>query len=308
MKRRYLRIVLAGVIFLLALLLTLYPVISNLYNQEHQSQIQTAYQEVLEQTDAGELERVRSLAVAYNVAIVPGAVEETYSQEALLAASEDYVNQLDLSGNGIMGYVEIPKIGVDLPIYHGTSSDSLDRGAGHLLGSSLPVGGESTHTIITGHSGMASQKMFTDLEQLQEGDVFYLRVLDETLAYQVEAIHTVLPYDTTYLGIEQGKDLCTLVTCTPTGVNTHRLLVRGTRIPYEQAVEAQETASLYEEGTTTSHWENQYWLGIQLGLVVMVCIALLFNIVLMMKKKRQGSIAERKSKPHKRKGGRYVRK
>lgn len=293
----------------MSLLLTLYPVVSNAYNQKHQSQIQTAYREVLEQTDAGEVEWVRSLAVAYNAAIVPGAVEDAYSQEALLAASEDYVNQLDLSGNGIMGYVTIPNIQVDLPIYHGTSSDSLDRGAGHLLGSSLPVGGENTHTIITGHSGMASQKMFTDLEQLREGDVFYLRVLDETLAYQVEAIHTVLPCDTTYLGIEQGKDLCTLVTCTPTGVNTHRLLVRGTRIPYEQAQEKEEiTASREQE--VTSHWEDQYWLGIQLGLVAMVCIALVFNMILMIKKKRQvrGSIAERKSRPRKRKGGRYVRK
>lgn len=298
MKRRYLRIVIAGVIFLLALLLTFYPVISNLYNQEHQSQIQTAYREVLEQTDTEELERIREQAIAYNEAMTPGTAEEAYSQEALLAASEDYVNQLNLGGSGIMGYVTIPKIQVDLPIYHGTGSDSLDRGTGHLLGSSLPVGGESTHTIITGHSGMASQKMFTDLEQLQEGDVFYLRVLDEVLAYQVDAIHTVLPYDTTYLGIVQGQDLCTLVTCTPTGVNTHRLLVRGMRIPYEQAVEAQETASLYEEGNT-SHWEQQYWLGIQLGLVAMICIILLGNVVLFLHKR---------IRPARRKGGRYVRK
>lgn len=300
MKRRYLRIVIAGVIFLLALLLTLYPVISNLYNQAHQSQIQTAYREVLEQTDTSELEHIRKLAIAYNEAITPGTTEEAYSQEALLTASEDYVNQLNLGGSGIMGYVEIPKIGVDLPIYHGTSSDSLDRGTGHLLGSSLPVGGESTHTIITGHSGMASQKMFTDLEQLQEGDVFYLRVLDEVLAYQVDAIHTVLPYDTTYLEIVQGQDLCTLVTCTPTGVNTHRLLVRGTRIPYEQAVEAQEIAALNVEGTTTSHWEEQYWFGIQLGLVAMICIVLLGNLVMLIRKKC--------GKPAHRKGGRYVRK
>ena len=299
MKRRYLRIVIAGVIFLLALLLTLYPVISNLYNQEHQSQIQTAYQEVLEQTDTEELERIRELAIAYNEAITPGTTEETYSQEALLAASEDYVNQLDLGGSGIMGYVTIPKIQVDLPIYHGTGSDSLDRGTGHLLGSSLPVGGESTHTIITGHSGMASQKMFTDLEQLQEGDVFYLRVLGEVLAYQVDAIYTVLPYDTNYLGIVQGQDLCTLVTCTPTGVNTHRLLVRGTRIPYEQAVEVQETAEFNEEGIATSHWEQQYWLGIQLGLVAMICIVLLGNVVLFLRKR---------IRPAHRKGGRYVRK
>ena len=299
MKRRYLRIVIAGVIFLLALLLTFYPVISNLYNQEHQSQIQTAYREVLEQTDTEELERIREQAIAYNEAITPGTAEEAYSQEALLAASEDYVNQLNLGGSGIMGYVTIPKIQVDLPIYHGTGSDSLDRGTGHLLGSSLPVGGESTHTIITGHSGMASQKMFTDLEQLQEGDVFYLRVLDEVLAYQVDTIHTVLPYDTTYLEIVQGQDLCTLVTCTPTGVNTHRLLVRGMRIPYEQAVEVQETAEFNKEGIATSHWEQQYWLGIQLGLVAMICIILLGNVVLFLHKR---------IRPARRKGGRYVRK
>lgn len=299
MKRRYLRIVIAGVIFLLALLLTFYPVISNLYNQEHQSQIQTAYREVLEQTDTEELERIREQAIAYNEAITPGTAEEAYSQEALLAASVDYVNQLNLGGSGIMGYVTIPKIQVDLPIYHGTGSDSLDRGTGHLLGSSLPVGGESTHTIITGHSGMASQKMFTDLEQLQEGDVFFLHVLDGVLEYQVDAIHTVLPHDTTFLGIVPGQDLCTLVTCTPTGVNTHRLLVRGTRIPYEPSIEAQ-SAEPEHEVVSSSHWEEQYWFGIRLGMVAMVSIVLLVNVVLFIRKKR--------SKPPRRKGGRYVRK
>ena len=198
-----------------------------------------------------------------------------------------------------MGYVEIPKIGADLPIYHGTGADSLDRGTGHLLGSSLPVGGENTHTIITGHSGMASQKMFTDLEQLREGDIFYLHVLDETLAYEVRAIHTVLPHDTTYLGIESGEDLCTLVTCTPTGVNTHRLLVRGTRISYEPSIEAQN-AEPEHEVVTSSHWEDQYWFGIRLGVMTMVSIVLLVNAVLFIRKKR--------SKPARRKGGRYVRK
>ena len=176
MKRRYFRIVIAGIIFILALLLTLYPVISNIYNQRHQSLIHTAYEEVLQQADTQDLERIRELAIAYNEAIVPGTAEEAYSQAALLEASVDYQSQLDPSGNGIMGYIEIPKISVNLPIYHGTDSDTLDRGAGHLLGSSLPVGGKSTHTIITGHSGLATQKMFTDLEQLQEGDVFYIHV------------------------------------------------------------------------------------------------------------------------------------
>ena len=293
MKRRYLQIILAAVLFLLALGLTLYPVVSNYYNQRHQSQIQTAYREVLEQTDTAELERIREQAAAYNAAITPGAAEEAYSQEAILTASNNYVNQLNVGGSGIMGYIEIPKINVDLPIYHGTGTDSLDRGAGHLLGSSLPVGGEGTHTIITGHSGMASQKMFTDLEQLQEGDVFYLRVLDETLAYEVKAVHTVLPHDTSFLGIVPGEDLCTLVTCTPTGVNTHRLLVQGSRIPFVPAEETEVSAVSYEENTV-SHWEDQYWLGIRLGLAAMVSMVLLLNVLLYLRKKPQ-------------KGGRYVR-
>lgn len=295
MKRRYLQIILAAVLFLLALGLTLYPMISNYYNQRHQSQIQTAYREVLEQTDTAELKRIREQAAAYNAAITPGAAEEAYSQEAILTASNNYVNQLNVGGSGIMGYIDIPKIHVDLPIYHGTGTDSLNRGTGHLLGSSLPVGGDSTHTIITGHSGMASQKMFTDLEQLHEGDVFYLRVLDETLAYEVKAVHTVLPHDTSFLGIVPRQDLCTLVTCTPTGVNTHRLLVQGSRIPYEPTVEAQNTESEYKVADS-SHWEDQYWLGIRLGLVAMVCMVLLLNVLLYLRKK----------KPQK--GGRYVRK
>ena len=309
MKQKYLRIVIAGILFLLALGLTLYPVVSNLYNQEHQSKIQTAYEEVLGQKDTAELERVREQAITYNAAITPGTMGEAYSPNAMLSASKDYVNQLDVNRNGIMGYVTIPKIQVDLPIYHGTESETLDRGVGHLLGSSLPVGGESTHAILSGHSGMASQKMFTDLEQLREGDVFYLYVLDEVLAYQVKAILTVQPHDTAFLGVVPGEDLCTLVTCTPTGVNTHRLLVRGTRIPYEEAVAVEEEIAAQEEDTS-SHWENQYWQGIRLGLIAMICVALLFTIVLMMEKKRgaMGSIAERKSKPRKRKGGRYVRK
>ena len=164
--------------------------------------------------------------------------------------------------------MEIPKISVNLPIYHGTGNDSLDRGVGHLLGSSLPVGGEDTHCILTGHSGLASQKMFTDLEQLEVADVFYLNVLGETLAYQVEEVNTVLPHDTSLLGIEDGRDICTLVTCTPYGVNTHRLLVRGTRIPYEEAEVLVE--EVMQEKPPKSSWEQKYLQGLLLG----VCTAL----------------------------------
>lgn len=261
--------------FLLALGLTLYPVISNYVNQKYASQIHTAYQEVMEQADDSELLKTKELADAYNRTLVPGATE-AYSQEGLQVASADYDSQLNLAGNGIMGYVEIPKISVNLPIYHGTENDSLERGIGHLLGSSLPVGGENTHTILSGHSGMASQKMFTDLEQLVIGDVFYLHVLNETLAYQVVEINTVLPYDTSLLGIVPGEDLCTLVTCTPYGVNTHRLLVRGSRIPYEEAeLLVEETA---EEEPAKSTWEQKYIEGLLWGAAAVLLLLLLIGV------------------------------
>ena len=261
--------------FLLALGLTLYPVISNYVNQKYASQIQTTYQEVMEQIDDSALREAKEQADIYNRSLIPGAAE-AYSQEGLLAASADYDSQLNLAGNGIMGYVEIPKIRVNLPIYHGTENDSLERGIGHLLGSSLPVGSESTHSILSGHSGMASQKMFTDLEQLTAGDVFYLYVLDETLAYQVVEINTVLPYDTSLLGIAPGEDLCTLVTCTPYGVNTHRLLVRGSRIPYEEAEQLmEETAS---EEAAASTWEEKYLQGVMLGIAAALVLILVIAI------------------------------
>lgn len=160
----------AVLVFLLALGLTLYPLISNQYNQQHQSQIHTAYLEQVEQMKDADILIARTMAVAYNEVLKPGVQDrDAYSRDALLVAAQDYDNQLDITGSGIMGYVDIPKISVTLPIYHGTDSNTLSAGVGHLLGSSLPIGGESTHTILTAHSGMASQKMFSDLDQLGEG-------------------------------------------------------------------------------------------------------------------------------------------
>ena len=284
--------ILAIILFLLALGLTLYPIVSNFVNEKYASKIHTAYQEVIEQTDDSDLRKAKDLADAYNRTLIPGAAD-AYSQDYLQTASQVYASQLNLAGNGIMGYVEIPKISVNLPIYHGTENASLERGIGHLLGSSLPVGGESTHTILSGHSGMASQKMFTDLEQLTSGDIFYLHVLKETLAYQVVAIHTVLPYDTSLLGIVPGEDLCTLITCTPYGVNTHRLLVRGTRIPYEEAVEMAEEMTVQASGST---WEQKYLQGILWGMIAALCLGLFtFSGGQICRKSRNG-------------GGKYVSK
>lgn len=265
MKRRTITILLAVTAFLIALGLTLYPLIAAKYNEVHQSAIYAEYAQIVEQKDDAEKERILELARQYNEALKPG-VQEAYSQDFLLWASEDYADQLNIAGNGIMGYVVIPGIDVNLPIFHGTDDGTLAKGVGHLLGSSLPVGGTGTHTVLTGHSGMASQKMFSDLADMRIGDIFYLDVLGECLAYEVQEINTVLPYDTSLLEIEPEEDLCTLVTCTPYGVNTHRLLVRGERIPYEESAE-EETGDI-DIVPIKSTWEQQYLKGLWVGILV----------------------------------------
>lgn len=285
MKQKVITIAAAVVLFLLALGITLYPLFSTWYNERHQSMIHTEYMEIVEQTDNSELILAKRKADAYNEAIVPGTqLEESYSKEAVSSASEDYDQQLNIAGDGIMGYIEIPLIQVNLPIYHGTDADTLDVGVGHLLGSSLPVGGKTTHSVLTAHSGMASQKMFSDLDKLTEGDIFFVKVLGETLAYQVDAINTVLPHDTTFLGIEAGEDLCTLVTCTPFGVNTHRLLVRGTRIDYQEAESMVEEQIQYTD-LPESTWEQEYIKGIFIGIGSVIVIT---GICLFLKSKRRG--------------------
>ena len=287
-KKKVITICIAVVAFIIALGITLYPMISTWYNERHQAKVHIHYQEKVEQVDNTKLIEAKELAVAYNQTILPGAQDEdSFSNEALLNAIEDYVGLLNLAGDGIMGYVEIPKIGVSLPIYHGTNNSTLERGVGHLLGSSLPVGGESTHSVLTAHSGMASQKMFSDLDRMKIGDVFYLDVLGERLAYQVDQIKTVLPYDTTYLQTEIGSDLCTLVTCTPFGVNTHRLLVRGTRIPYEEA-EVIVEEKLETEEPVKSTWEQQYLQGIIIGVSAVVILGLGIMVFCIVRRRRNG--------------------
>lgn len=285
MKRKTITITAACLLFLLALGITLYPLFSTWYNERHQSVIHTEYMELVENTDNSALLEAKRNADAYNEAIVPGTqLEEAFSKNAVLSAAEDYDHQLNIGGDGIMGYIEIPLISVNLPIYHGTDSTTLDAGAGHLIGSSLPVGGETTHAVLTAHSGMASQKLFSDLDKLEYGDVFFVKVLGQTLAYQVDQINTVLPHDTTYLGIEEGEDLCTLVTCMPFAVNTHRLLVRGTRIDYEEAevmVEERLECTQLPEST----WEQEYIKGIFIGLGAVVVISV---ICLVLKFRRKG--------------------
>jgi sortase A len=212
-------------LLVLGMCLLLYPSFSNWFNEGKQTEAITDYEAILEDTSAEEIQSQLDNAKAYNQKLAEtGYTSFTLSEEEEV----EYQNQLNLSQ--IMGYIEIPSIRVKLPIYHGTSDEVLQVGAGHIEGSSLPVGGESTHCVLSGHRGLPSSKLFTDLDQLTTGDVFVITVLNETLTYEVDQVLIVDPDDTSALGIVEGEDLCTLVTCTPYGINTHRLLVRGHRI------------------------------------------------------------------------------
>lgn len=277
-RRKIITITLAVLFFLLALGLTIYPVFSSRYNEAHQSQIHTEYRDAVQALPDTVIPEARAVAQAYNEELWSSIVRHgSYSKDSVTSAVEEYAQLLDLTGTGAMGYVHIPKLGVALPIYHGTEEETLDRGVGHLIGSSLPIGGSSTHAILTGHSGLASQKMFSDLDKLEIGDTFYLEVLNEILAYEVDQINTVLPHDTTYLGLEENKDLCTLVTCTPFGVNTHRLLVRGHRIAYTPEDEESPTIEPAETSEPVdSTWEQEYEKGVcfAIGVVVVICLIL----------------------------------
>lgn len=206
--------------------LLLYPTVSNYWNSLHQSRAIAAYVEQVAQIDNETFDQLREQARAYNRTLVGKA----YRYDMTRQEREEYLGLLNVSGNGIIGYIEIPDIHCELPIYHGTDADALQIGVGHIEGSSLPVGGESTHCAISGHRGLPSAKLFSDLDKLTVGDRFSLRVLDDTLTYEVDQIHTVLPGEMDELEIVEGEDYCTLVTCTPYGINTHRLLVRGHRV------------------------------------------------------------------------------
>lgn len=225
MKRR-LSTILFGVVFIAGLSLLLYPTVSDYWNSFHQSRAIASYVDAVDNTDEQKLDEMRKAAQAYNEKLL--SKQDRYEMSDQDKA--EYESLLDVSGTGVMGYVEIPSINVSLPIYHGTDNTILQIGVGHIEGTSLPVGGASTHCAVSGHRGLTSSKLFTDIDQMAEGDTFKLYVLGETLTYEVDQIRIVLPDELNDLKIEEGQDYCTLITCTPYGVNSHRLLIRGHRI------------------------------------------------------------------------------
>lgn len=249
------RWLLAAACGVVALGLLLYPLVGELLSEKYHSSVETTYTAAIEDTDDAELTAQRQAAQQYNAMLANATISEGGASAPPLA----YADQLTVGG--VMAYIDIPKINVYLPVQHGTGAETLEKSVGHVVGTSLPVGGSSTHAVLSAHSGMASSKLFSDIDQLEKGDTFYIPVLGEVLAYEVDNINTVLPTDTSLLQIEDGKDLVTLVTCTPFGINTHRLLVRGHRVPYTP-----EQASAAEEKPVASSWTQHYLTGLAIGL------------------------------------------
>lgn len=249
-KNRFLRFIplVAGVLLLIiAGAVIAFPFISNAYYKQYNEREAEEYDEYIQSAYKEEdttLQDALKLAQEYNAAIAEG--------KELPAEYDDVLN---ISGTGLMGYIEIPKLSLSLPICHGVDYTTLETSVGHLSGTALPVGGSGTHCVLTGHSGMASQRLFSDLDEMEIGDCFYLNILGERFCYQVDDISVILPYELEYLSAVPGEDYCTLVTCTPFGVNTHRLLVRGTRVEAseEAETEAEETQdNPSEDGETES--------------------------------------------------------
>lgn len=265
------------IIFLAGLSLLLYPFVANQWNNYRQKQLISGYEQVVSEKEATEgidYDAERKKAEDYNEALLPCVLPDSFALAESSGVDPVYMNTLNIAGDEMMGSVEIPKIDIKIPIYHTTEEEVLNKGAGHLEGSSLPVGGANTHAVISAHRGLPSASLFTDLDQMKVGDHFLLHVLDETLCYEVDKISVVKPEDTTALAVEDGQDLVTLLTCTPYGVNTERLLVRGHRVPYvEEEVKEEKTV------LSGSSLHTNYLLWVFVGLSVTA----LFILVLYLK-------------------------
>ena len=257
------------ILFLIGLAIYIYPFVADRWNAHRNMLLIENYEQVV--IDNGPAERYKKLfkkAEAYNQALS----EQTDRIMFQAKKDKEYESILNLGGDGIMGYIEIPKIQINIPIYHYTSDDVLEKGIGHIQGSSLPIGGKTTRCILTGHRGLPESKLFTDLDKVETGDMFYIHVLDHNLAYKVFNITTVLPYEIDRLIFRKDKDLVTLVTCTPYGVNTHRLLVTGRRVKFDSEIKEQEEKT-GQELEIKSKFTPQN--GLVAGLIVFMTILLI---------------------------------
>ena len=271
------------VLFFSAVLLMGYPYLANYVFEHETASLVNSVEKVEERADDTEKEKIKKSVTQYNEKLFSNGVKlcDPFKEERKNISTEDYRKLLCINSEGVMGTISIPTIGVKLPIYHGTSEKILEKGVGHLEGTSLPIGGENTHTVLTGHTGLSNAKLFTDLTELEKGEIFFLNILGEQLVYQVDQIQTVLPSELEELYIKKGEDYCTLVTCTPYGVNTHRLFVRGTRIQHgEEFIHFQDIKKKHVE----SKWMKEYEKALKYSLTILGgCLLVLF----LRKKKRE---------------------
>ena len=274
MKKNVVRIILI-VGFCVGLIISLYPLISNIYSRKNQMDVINKYQEDIEKIDGQEMANELELANAYNRKLNQTIVlTDPFDPSAIDMADDAYYDILNYTDDGVMAYINIPKIDVNLPIYHGTDNEHMLKGVGHLVGTSFPVGGIDTHAVLSAHSGLSTAELFTNLADLKKDDLFYIHVLDDVLAYEVDKINVVKPDETNDLKIVPGQDYVTLVTCTPYGINSHRLLVRGHRVEYDPDLEKQESKK-----ANNDVWFKEYIKSIVSGIGIIVLI-IIFIVVL----------------------------
>lgn len=265
----------------------LYPALSDLYAQRHHATVIQSYSAAVETIDTEKMEQAWEEAVIYNENLMGDPVHDPFVPGSGYVLPDNYLEVLNLELDGVMGYILIPKISVQLPIYHGTSEDVLEKGVGHIEQTALPIGGEGCHSVLTGHRGLPSALLFTRLDEMKEGDKFYISVLDEILAYEVQQISTVLPYELENLAAVPGEDLVTLVTCTPYGVNTHRMLVQGSRTEYQEEAVVQDASrvTLELQGLDTRSQKMGIVIGV-LILLLLIVIILLFRWIFRKKERK----------------------
>lgn len=274
-----------GLLFLTGFGILIYPTVSDQWNTYRQNQLISSYETRVSDLTEEDFTEEWNKANAFNAALAQNDLYgDVFGEDGTDIKTTEYWKILNVAGDGVMGYLSIPKINIKLAIYHGTADDVLQTGVGHLNGTKLPVGGESTHSVLAAHRGLPSARLFTDIDQMKKGDMFYIHVLDETLAYQVDEILDMVDKDDREtldkaLQIQQGKDQVTLFTCTPYGVNSHRLLVRGTRVPYN-GEEEMETSAV---DSMLKSVQNYYMLYLILGLSVTLLIILLMRFMFKVK-------------------------
>ena len=286
MKSEKILLIIAVIFIIVGTGIFLYPSISNYFAEKNHVEAIRNYDKMVVKIGEDSQKEEKEKAQTYNENLSGDPVHDPFVLGSGYALPENYKEVLNLSEDGIMGYIQIPKISVDLPIYHGTSEEVLEKGVGHIQNTSVPIGGNSTHSVLTGHTGLPNAELFTRLDELVEGDIFYIHVLNEILTYKVYEIKVVLPDNIDELRITSGEDLVTLVTCTPYGVNSHRLLVKAERVEYEDYTENNgNTTEVSNNSNTINNVETkktnkQYYLtGIQIGTVILVIVLITTLIV-----------------------------